>query len=62
MVRFRPPSRVIEIKRWDPLRALELLGRHLGMFKDRQVHGADVSLLEVLRAIERDEDAAKAAE
>ncbi len=32
------------------------------MFKDHQVHEADVSLLEILRAIERDEDAARAAE
>ncbi len=55
-------EQVIEVKRRDPLRALELLGRHLGMFKDRQVHEADVSLLEVLRSIERDEDATRAAE
>ena len=55
-------EQVIEVRRRDPLRALELFGRHLGMFKDHQVHEADVSLLEVLRTIERDEDAARAAE
>ena len=31
---------------------------HLGMFTDHVTHEADVSLLEVLRSIERDEDAA----
>ena len=53
-------EQTIKLKLWDKIRALELLGRHLGMFKDHQVHEADVSLLEVLRSIERDEDAARA--
>ena len=53
-------EQTIEIKAHDKIRSLELLGRHLGMFRDHQVHEADVSLLEVLRRIERDEDAAKA--
>ena len=41
------------------IRALDLLGRHLGMFKDKVNIGADVSLLDALRRIEAKEDAAK---
>ena len=41
-------EQTIKIKRWNPLRALELLGRHLGLFRDRVEHGADVSLLDFL--------------
>ena len=55
-------EQTIEIKAWDKIRSLELLGRHLGMFKDHQAHEADVSLLEVLRAIEHDEDQARLGE
>ncbi len=43
----------------DKMSALALLGRHLGMFKDKVEHSGDVSLLEVCRSIEADEDAAK---
>ena len=49
-------EQVIEVRRRDPLRALELLGRHLGMFKDKVNIGADVSLLDALRRIEARED------
>ena len=38
------------------IRALDLLGRHLGMFKDKVNIGADVSLLDALRRIEARED------
>ena len=41
------------------IRALDLLGRHLGMWKDKVEHGAEVSLLDALRRIEAKEDAAK---
>ena len=49
----------VKIKLWDKLRSLELLGRHLGMFKDRVEHGAEFSLLDALRRIEAKEDAAR---
>ena len=43
---------VIEYKTFDKVRSLELLGKHLGMFTERVAVSADVSLLEVCRAIE----------
>ena len=52
-------EQVIKIKVWDKMRALELLGRHLGLWKDKVEHQADFSLLNTLRAIERREDEAK---
>ena len=39
---------------------IELLGKHLGMFTERVAVNGDVSLLEVCRQIEADEDAAVA--
>ena len=51
----------IEFKIWDKIRSLELLGRHLGMFTERVAVSGDVSLLEVTRAIEAKERAARAA-
>ena len=50
---------MVEVKLWDKLSALTLLGRHLGMFKDKVEHGGDVSLFDALRRIEAREDAAK---
>ena len=50
---------VVKFKTFDKLRSLELLGRHLGMFKDKVEHSGDVSLLDVCRRIEAEEDAAK---
>lgn len=54
---------VIEYKTFDKVRSLELLGKHLGMFTERIAVSADVSLLEVCRAIEarEKEQAANAA-
>lgn len=49
----------LQIKLWDKLRSLELLGRHLGMFKDQVQHSGEVSLLDALRRIEAKEDAAQ---
>ena len=49
----------IELKVWDRIRSLELLGKHLGMFTERVAVSADVSLLEVTRAIEAKERAAR---
>ena len=51
----RTVEQTIELKRWDPIRALELLGRHLGMWRNRHEHSADVTLLDALREIERRE-------
>ena len=51
----------VELKTWDKIRSLELLGKHLGMFTERVAVSGDVSLLEITRAIEADEKAAKAA-
>ena len=45
-----------EVKPWDKLRALDMLGKNLGMFRDRVNIGADVSLLDALRRIEARED------
>ena len=42
-----------------PLRALELLGRHLRICKDKVEHSGEVSLLDVCRRIEAEEDAAR---
>ena len=50
---------VVKLKVVDKIRALELLGRHLGMFRDKVEHGGEVSLLDVCRRIEAEEDAAK---
>ena len=50
---------VVKFKTYDKLRSLELLGRHLGMFKDKVEHSGEVSLLDALRRIEAKEDAAK---
>ena len=47
---------MVEVKLWDKLSALTLLGRHLGMFKDKVEHQADFSLLDALRRIEARED------
>ena len=52
-------EQTIKVKLWDPIRSLELLGRHLGMFRDKVEHGADASLLDAPRRIEGEEDAAK---
>ena len=49
----------IELRFWDKIRSLELLGKHLGMFTERVAVSTDVSLLEVTRAIEAKERAAK---
>ncbi len=49
----------VKIKVCNKLRSLELLGRHLGMFKDKVEHGADFSLLDTLRRLEAKEDAAR---
>ena len=49
----------IELKVWDKIRSLELLGKHLGMFTERVAVSGDVSLLEVTREIEARERAAK---
>jgi phage terminase small subunit len=35
-------GRVLKIKRHDSLKALELLGKHLGMFKDKIEHSGDM--------------------
>ena len=51
----------IEFKIWDKIRSLELLGKHLGMFTERVAVSSDVSLLEVTRAIEAKERAAREA-
>ena len=52
-------EQTIKVKRWDPLRALELMGRHLGRFKDKVEHEAGDSLLGALRRIEAREDEAR---
>ena len=52
---------MVELKLWDKIAALRMLGRHFGMFKDRLEHSGEVSLLDALRRIERREDEAKAA-
>ena len=49
----------IKIKLWDKVASLQLLGRHLGMFKDRLEHSGEVSLLDALRRIEAREDELK---
>ena len=51
---------IVKLKVWDKIRSLELLGKHLGMFTERVAVSGDVSLLEVCRQIEADEDAAAA--
>ena len=48
-----------EVKPWDKLRALDMLGRNLGMWRNKVDIEADVSLLDALRRIEAKEDAAK---
>ena len=50
---------VVELKTWDKVRALELLGKTYGMFADKTMVSADVSLLAVTRAIEADRKAAR---
>ena len=50
---------MVELKVWDKPRCLELLGKHLGMFTERVAVNGDVSLLEVCRRIEAEEDAAR---
>ena len=49
----------VKVKLWDKLWSLELLGRHLGMFKDKVDVTGGVSLLDICRSIEAEEDAAK---
>ena len=52
---------LVELKTWDKVASLQLLGRHLGLFKDKLEHSGEVSLMDALRRIERREDEAKAA-
>ena len=52
---------LVELRTWDKVRSLSLLAKHLGLFTERAAVSADVSLLEVCRAIERKEDAARQA-
>ena len=43
-----------KVRRWDKLKALELLGKHLVMFTDRHEHAVDDEFVARLRAaIER---------
>lgn len=42
-------GRMVKIRFWDKLRALELLGKHLGLFVDRVEHDVGPSLEELLR-------------
>jgi phage terminase small subunit len=50
----------IKLKMHDKKGSLELLGRHLGIFKDKIEHSADQSLIDALRDVaagtERDQD------
>ena len=50
---------VIELKTWDKVRALELLGKTFGMFVEKAAIQADVSLLAITREIEAKERAAR---
>lgn len=43
---------VTEVKAWDKPRALEMMGRHLGMFVDRQQHEGSFSV-DVTGSVER---------
>ena len=52
-------EQLVELKCWDKLSALQMLGRHLGMFKDKVEHQAGFSLLDTLRRIEAKEDATR---
>ena len=54
-------EQLVELKCWDKLSALQMLCRHLGMFRDKLEHSGEVSLLDALRRIQRREDEAKAA-
>lgn len=38
----------LKIKQYDKTKALELLGRHLGMFKDKIEHSGDLTLEQIL--------------
>ncbi len=49
----------IKIKLWDKMSALQLLGRHLGMFRDKLEHSGEVTLMDALRRIEAREDELK---
>ena len=52
----RTIEQTLKVKPWDKLRALDMLGKNLGMFRDKVNIGADVSLLDALRRIEARED------
>lgn len=49
MAEGRVVGETIEVKFADRLKALELLGRHLGMFKDKVEHSGSVGLAERLQ-------------
>jgi hypothetical protein len=54
-------ERVVELRTWDKPKALELLARTMGMFVDKTVVSADVSLLAITREIEAKERARREA-
>ena len=49
-----------ELKVIDKVPCLQMLGRTFKMFTDKMEHGADVSLLDICRELESDEDKQKA--
>lgn len=50
---------VVKIKLWDKMAALNMLARINGLYKDKVEHSGEVSLLDVCRSIEADEDGTK---
>ena len=52
----RTIEQTIKLRPWDKLRALDMLGRNLSMWRDKVDVTGQVSLLDALRRIEKRED------